>query len=333
MNKKFLEFFRCPLCKSSLKCNSSDTNGDDILKGRLICESKHVFEIQQGVPNFIVNREECKNNVDFQEPDSVESFGFEWQWDNIPRTEDDLHFRVFEKPNITKDFLNAKLVLDAGCGAGLQTNFMARHGALVIGIDLSDAVKAACKNNSNNENVCIAKSDILNAPFKNETFDYIYCEGVLQHVKDPKEAFYKLVSLLKEKGQIFATFYTKREGKITPFLLLREPIRFVLSKLSKKLCWYICWLSVPLNKIPLLKYFFRKTIVLYDKRNPSDKSTWCLNYDFYGPHKYQYYFKPSEIVDIWENSGDILTILHSEKGYPLRGEKEQQHGFSNYERV
>lgn len=322
MHKKFLNFFRCPLCRTSLRYSNLSTDGDDILKGRLICESKHTFDIQQDIPNFIVNKNDYENSVNSQDPRTVDSFGFEWQWDNIPRTEDDLHFRVFEKPNITKDFLNAKLVLDAGCGAGLQTNFMARHGALVIGIDLSDAVKAAFKNNSNNENVCIAKSDILNAPFKNGTFDYIYCEGVLQHVKDPKEAFYKLVSLLKKDGQIFATFYTKRESKITPFLLLREPIRFVLSRLPKKLCWYICSLSVPLNKIPLLKYFFRKTIVLYDKRNPSAKSTWCLNYDFYGPHKYQYYFKPSEITDIWGNSRDKLTILHSENGYPLRGKKE-----------
>jgi len=321
LNKKFLYFLKCPLCKASLRFDGSSTNGN-IFKGRLICESKHIFEIQEGVPNFIVNRNDYEDKANFQDPSTVESFGFEWAWDNVPRTEEDLHFRIFDKPGINKDFLNAKLVLDAGCGAGLQTNFMARHGASVIGIDLSDAVKVAYKNNLNDENVCIAKSDILNAPFKSKTFDYIYCEGVLQHVKDPRKAFYKLVSLLKKNGQIFATFYTKRESKITPFLVLRRPIRFVLSKLPQKLCWYICWLSIPLNRIPLLKYFFRKTIVLYDKRNPSNKSTWCLNYDFYGPHKYQYYFRPSEVADIWKSSKDKLTILHLENGYPLRGKKE-----------
>ncbi len=322
MDKKFLEFLVCPLCKTSLICSNSEVDNDRILNGRLVCESSHFFSIQNGVPDFAVNKKNNKDNLEFQEGSTVDSFGFEWQWDAIPRTEEDLHFRVFEKPNISQDFMSGKLVLDGGCGAGLQASFMSRFGAMVIGVDLSDAVKVAYKNNFSNENVCIIKSDILNLPFRDETFDYIYCEGVLQHTKNPREAFYKLVRLLRKNGQIFTTFYTRREGKVTPFLLLRQPIRFVLSKLPKKLCWYICWLSIPLNKIPLLKYFLRKTILLYDRRNPSDKSTWCLNYDFYGPHQYQYYFKPSEIFDIWNNSKEKLIILHSTNGYPLRGKKQ-----------
>ena len=288
-------------------------------EGTFQCSMSHVFAIQDGIPNFA---SALTGSISGQNVKTVESFGFEWQWDHTPRTETDLIFRVFEKPNIPKKFFKGKLVLDMGCGAGLQTRIMAQHGATVIGADLSDAVRAAYRNNSAlSDKVCITRADIFHLPFAEETFDYVYCEGVLQHTKDPRAAFYQLVRYVKPGGQIFATLYTRREGKIAPFLFFRQPLRLILSRLPKKICWYLCWFSIPLNKIPLLKYFFRKTIVLYDKRNPGNKGIWCLNYDFYGPHKYQFYFKPSEIRNIWQNTPSRLTVLHSEYGYPLRGQK------------
>lgn len=322
MEKSFLSFFSCPLCATPL--NIKEKNQDkNILGGTLLCSMGHQFAIRDGIPDFASMVTNPTSGITTQNAKTVESFGFEWQWDHTPRTETDLVFRVFEKPNISKDFFKGKLVLDMGCGAGLQTRTMAQYGAIVIGVDLSDAVLAAYRNNSTlSDRICIARADIFRLPFAKETFDYVYCEGVLQHTKDPRVAFHQLVRYVKPGGQIFATFYTRREGKIAPFLLFRQPIRLILSRLPKKVCWYLCWLSIPLNKIPLLKHFFRKTIVLYDKRNPSNKATWCLNYDFYGPHKYQFYFRPSEILDIWKNAPSSLTILHSEYGYPLRGQKK-----------
>ncbi|MFH1430731.1 MAG: class I SAM-dependent methyltransferase [Candidatus Uhrbacteria bacterium] len=274
-----------------------------------------------GIPSFVA----CNGNVgEQQDAASVESFGFEWQWDNTPRTEEDLVWRVFEKPGITRDHLDGKWVLDLGCGAGLQTTIMARHGATVIGVDLSDAVCAAYKNTEAlRDRTCIVRGDVFRLPFAPETFDYVYCEGVLQHTKDPQAAFHNLTKLLKPGGEIFATFYTRREGRIAPFLLLRQPIRAVLSRLPRRICWYICWLSIPLDKCPLLKHFFRKTVVLHDPRNTSSKATWCLNYDFYGPHAYQSYYRPSEIRAMWDAAPVPLTTLHVDHDYPLRGRRDE----------
>lgn len=316
MKDIFVTFFRCPLCKTLFPF-SSNAHGQEVTQGLLVCRNQHTFNVREGIPDFVLPQ------TGTQDPKTVESFGFEWQWDHNPRTEEDLHFRVFEKPNVTPEFLKGKLVLDVGCGAGLQTKIMAKYGATVIGVDLSEAVRAAYRNNSEfRDRVCIARADIFRLPFADETFDYIYCEGVLQHTKNPQAAFYELVRLVKKRGQIFATFYTRREGWFAPFLFFRQPLRAVLSRLPQKWCWYICWFSIPLNKIPVLKHLFRKTIVLYDKRNPSSKTIWCVNYDFYGPHKYQFYFRPSEIRKIWQDAPYHLTILHSEYGYPLRGKRE-----------
>ncbi|MBM3252094.1 MAG: methyltransferase domain-containing protein [Candidatus Omnitrophica bacterium] len=316
--KNLFHYFLCPDCKASFFDDGGAGNKlDGMIKDVLTCANGHIFPFDDGIPDFTSFQNKG------QDKSTVESFGFEWQWDNVPRTEEDLYFRVFEKPNVTPEFLKGKLVLDVGCGAGLQTKIMAKCGATVIGVDLSEAVRAAYHNNIEyRDRVCIARADIFHLPFAEETFDYIYCEGVLQHTKNPQAAFYSLARLLKKEGQIFATFYTRREGWFMPFLFFRQPLRVFLSRLPSKWCWRICWFSIPLNKIPILKHLFRKTIVLYDKRNPGSKAIWCLNYDFYGPHKYQFYFSPGEIRKIWQDAPIHLTILHSEYDYPLRGKRK-----------
>ncbi|MBI2482793.1 methyltransferase domain-containing protein [Candidatus Uhrbacteria bacterium] len=323
MHISSVQWFRCPECGGALFIRGDVVDGA-LRQGALVCAREHVVSVEDGIPNFVAKRIREHAGNGMQDPKSVESFGFEWQWDSTPRTEEDLRFRVLEKAGLPDNFLEGKFVLDVGCGAGLQTQFMARHGARVIGVDLSDAVRSAYRNSEGmRDQVCIARSDIFRLPFAAETFDYVYCEGVLQHTKDPQAAFYALTRLVKPGGQIFATFYTRREGWFAPYLLFRRPLRAVLSRLPQKWCWYLCWLSIPMNRVPLLNWVFRKTIVLHDPRNTSSKAIWCLNYDFYGPHAYQSYYRPSEITAMWANAPVPLTICHSEHGYPLRGQRTQ----------
>lgn len=320
MHHSLLHHFRCPECKQELSYQEK-IDHTIVQAGKIACAQNHIFTVKNGVPDFTHNVDGTLR-VEGQDTKTVDSFGFEWQWDDAPRTEEDLRFRVFEKPDLPEGFLKGKLVLDVGCGAGTQTNIMARYGATVIGVDLSLAVNSAVKNNAaHGDNVGIARADIFYLPFAEGTFDYVYCEGVLQHTKDPKSAFYSLIPLLKKEGEIFGTFYTRREGLIAPFLFFRKPLRAVLSRLPQKLCWYICWLSVPMDKTPLLKHLLRKTILLHDTRNTNSKATWCLNYDFYGPHAYQKYFRPSEIRAIWNNAEPKLVMTHEELGYPVRGRR------------
>jgi len=118
MHNTFLRLFRCPLCKTPFTFDDSK-GGDKIVNGILTCKNGHTFQTQEGVPNFADVQTSLQNSQESQDVRTVESFGFEWQWDHTPRTEEDLIFRVFEKPNIPKDFFQGKLVLDVGCGAGL----------------------------------------------------------------------------------------------------------------------------------------------------------------------------------------------------------------------
>jgi len=49
------------------------------------------------------------------------------------------------------------------------------------------------------------KMDVTNLKFENETFDYIICYQVLEHVKDDHKAISELVRVLKPAGTCFVT--------------------------------------------------------------------------------------------------------------------------------
>ena len=56
-------------------------------------------------------------------------------------------------------------------------------------------------------------SDLKNDIFFDNYFDFIFCNGVLHHTKDPYNNFVRLISLLK-KDQIFVIGLYNRYGRI-----------------------------------------------------------------------------------------------------------------------
>lgn len=325
-----LALFRCPLCSEPFQREVfGERPGQRVEDGVLHDARGHLYPIIHGIPRLVpgilrdhpgwvarwgsrlevAELKDLTGNWEGQEPGTVRSFGFEWQWDWQPRTEADLRFRVLEQCKLDPEFFRGKLVLDAGCGAGMQTRFMAELGASVVALDLSEAVLSAARNNLGNPMVQVVQGDLTRPPFTAETFDFVYSEGVLHHTKDPKESFRVLSRLVKPGGHIAAGFYTRRERGVTPYLLLRQPLRAVLSRLPGRLTWYLTAIAVPLNAIPLLNRVLRKTILLYDPRNPTPLATWSMNYDFYGLHTYQHYLRPSEIRTLFREPGLKLESL------------------------
>lgn len=83
----------------------------------------------------------------------------------------------FDKPDI----------LDIGCGTGIPTQELARlSGGYITGIDISNDhliyfMKRALKNQGL-ENIKIIRASLSNLPFKAETFDIIWGEGVMASI-------------------------------------------------------------------------------------------------------------------------------------------------------
>ncbi|MDD5606581.1 MAG: methyltransferase domain-containing protein [Candidatus Pacebacteria bacterium] len=114
--------------------------------------------------------------------------------------------KKFIKEWLLNELLNTnKKFLDYCCGEGETCLFLAKEGVDVTGIDISDvsiklaeekALKEVIKDNLN-----FLVMDGENMTFSDNTFDVIFCSGVLHHL-DINKAFQELNRVLKPNGKI-----------------------------------------------------------------------------------------------------------------------------------
>jgi SAM-dependent methyltransferase len=136
------------------------------------------------------------------------SFGYEWNAFDEVRGEDQQFAEIYFR-DLDLAGLSGKVGLDAGCGKGRFTRFLAAYLDAEVALDGSSAVEAAGRNLADQDNVMVLKSDLRHAPFAPESFDFISSLGVLHHLDDPFEGFQRLVGLLAPKGQILLYLYSR----------------------------------------------------------------------------------------------------------------------------
>lgn len=213
----------CPTCKSAFQV------GDDLLNCE-VCVS--VFPVLRGIPRFVPS----ENYAD--------SFGL--QWNRFARTQLDSALgtnrskdRFIHETLWKEEQLKGKLVLDAGCGSGRFSEIALGLGARLIAIDFSSAVDAAIEN-LNSENLLIAQGDLAILPISDESFDFIYCIGVLQHTRNPERIVAELLRCLKPDGEITLTFYENSSWHVKFYakylirpLTKRLPNKFLLNFIDR----------------------------------------------------------------------------------------------------
>jgi SAM-dependent methyltransferase len=101
------------------------------------------------------------------------------------------------------------VALDAGCGKGRYSHFLAPHVRALAALDGSDAVEAAVGNLSGHENVAVVRADLFDAPFAAESFGLVVCFGVLHHLAQPRAGLAKLASLLQPGGLLCVYLYSR----------------------------------------------------------------------------------------------------------------------------
>lgn len=146
------------------------------------------------------------SNVDQDEIEKFSSLAAKW-WD--PESEfKPLHdinpLRLTWINNIVGGLEN-KTVCDVGCGGGILSESMAKKGAKVKGIDLSEksinvAKIHAKKVHSAVEYELTSSQDL--AEVENGKYDVVTCMEMLEHVPDPSKEILACSKLLKPSGQI-----------------------------------------------------------------------------------------------------------------------------------
>jgi len=126
-----------------------------------------------------------------------------------------------------------KRIVDVGCGGGILTEGLARHGADVLGIDLSeeliDIADLHGLESGVNAHYQKISAEAL-AQQQPESFDHVTCMEMLEHVPDPGSIISACATLVKPGGMVF---FSTLNRKPKAYLLAIVAAEHVLQMLPK----------------------------------------------------------------------------------------------------
>jgi len=237
MKPRLLQLLRCPICVAPLDVETFASRDDEIVEGALRCRKcgaayPIIDHIPRMLPDDLAGEMRALNRDFFtrhpgllsgsassgRDSESardlkrtLRSFSFQWNTFGDMYGFWEENFLDYVSP-LTPEFFPGKLGLDAGCGFGRHLHYAARYGAEMVGLDLSEAVLAAYRNNRDNRRAHIVQGDIYRPPFARGTFDFVYSIGVLHHLPDPERGFRSLAPYVTPGGTLFAWIYGPRRG-------------------------------------------------------------------------------------------------------------------------
>ena len=111
--------------------------------------------------------------------------------------------------------LAGKSALDVGCGGGILSESLARRGASVTGIDLSEKALGAAKRHLPKSEMTIdyrlASAEALARQMPG-AFDVVTCMEMLEHVPDPESVVAACSALVKAGGHVFFSTLNRNLG-------------------------------------------------------------------------------------------------------------------------
>lgn len=317
-----LRDYRCPDCGAELHLDDGGAHLEC-----LPCQN--TFHIVNGIPRFVSSENYAEN------------FGFEWnrhsrtQMDSANGTSisRDRFFGVSRWPLE----LEGERIMEAGCGAGRFTQQALSTGADVFSFDYSNAVDANRAVNGHHPHLRLSQADIYRIPFATESFDRVFCLGVLQHCPDPKGAFRNLLRYVRPGGQLVIDIYhSKPRDWINPAVWLRgittrmssERLYRLVQRVVPALLPAKVWMTehLPFGRyvaffIPIVSH--RGVLEGADKLSWTELIDWAVldTFDHYSPK----YDRGATLrtVQQWVSEADLVDaeVRYGPNGIVARGTK------------
>ena len=241
----------------------------------------------------------------------------------------------FKSEDDLKLFLsNKNVILDAGCGLGYKTSWFAELAphALVIGADLSEAVKIAANNYKHLSNLYFFQADIVNTGIKENVIDFTVCDQVIMHTENPELTFAHLTSITSKEGEFACYVYRK---KALPRELLDNYFRIETHNITNEQLWEMSSQLTELGKrlsdlnitfdspdIPLLgikggkqdlqRFIYWNFIKCFWRENWGEELCNSTNFDWYAPSNAKRY-NEEEFKYMIKNNNLKIEYFHEEE--------------------
>jgi SAM-dependent methyltransferase len=171
---------------------------------------------------------------------------------------DESEFDAFVQPfyerlhanGISPEIFRGARCLDAGCGGGRGSVLMAECGAReVVGVDLSERNVETSRRRAEQrglEQCTFLQGSLVDIPFDDESFDVVWCNGVLHHAEDPDRGLVEITRVLRPGGRLWLYLYGS--GGIYWFMV--DWVRELLGGHGARDCIYqLRLMSIPVRRI------------------------------------------------------------------------------------
>ena len=275
MLEKYLSILVCPVTRSALRLHTisaktklfSSGEKEIISEGILFAEKDWFYPVIDGVPRLLIesfldheeflnanlsdyklrkeyllkNYSEIIQQAVKKNKRTKKSFEMEWGLFNYEEDKtwelqgEDLLQRFLKETDETKESLQGKWIFDAGCGNGQLNQYIARCGAIVVGMDLSRSVERAFFNNKE-ENAFFLQGDVQFPSLQFEKFDIVHSSGVLICTNNSELTFSRIEPCVKKNGKLSVWLYHPRKNLVhNSFNFLRN----YTSKLPIRVQYYL----------------------------------------------------------------------------------------------
>ncbi len=122
------------------------------------------------------------------------------------------YFDSFEKGRVLPLLGNVenKKILDVGTGTGRLAVRLAKAGADIVALDISEGMAEKLKAISYKLKAVVGDAEDL--PFKNESFDIVIATFLIVHLKNPRRFFEETYRVLKQGGLFLVTNINQRKA-------------------------------------------------------------------------------------------------------------------------